>query len=447
MKTLDLSLPYTTRRGVPVRKLTLSQYYLPDLSGFDPKRTRIVGEIRSRYYKPNIPGNVAAYSWHVMEWYPDGRLRRDREHGSDLVLDSAAYLKTPGANQYKWHGVDWGKEDDLTSIWIIACPSMKPIRSTDQGKTWEAMETGDPVDNGWYGVKWIMAHTTKGSGERYYAKLRDHVTQARNGWVAPDPVFDRSLLQRWRAAHPETAELWKKFERYCVSDATHKWMECPAKPTMPDFGADTPNWHATTQHPKPEEKMLNLTNKYRTRDGRGVTGLHKSDVDHNKIEGQIDGVFGNRTWHHDGKHLLHKKWDLMPACAPIELSKKYVTCVGEAVELFTIADGRAWGRYKHGTLASPDGREWLQFEWRSHSWDVNDHPLVEVKTKHKRVYWLVHRRDVWDGSKGGRQASAFISREAAHLAATSPSSMSSRNPVVAITGPHEFEFVEGDGLK
>lgn len=56
----------TTRRGAPVRNLRQAG-------------AMIQGEIKARYRQ----------TWHPLEWHEDGRLRRDREHGSDLVLPTA----------------------------------------------------------------------------------------------------------------------------------------------------------------------------------------------------------------------------------------------------------------------------------------------------------------------------------------------------------------------
>lgn len=208
------------------------------------------------------------------------------------------------------------------------------------------------------------------------------------------------------------------------------------------------SWAAFRDFIKPERKMLDLTKKYRTRDGREVTGLtlgYTGDM----ISGDIK-IPGNRRvfavyWWLDGRWRQGEDspQDLVPACDPIVLDRKYKTAKGEPVELFKIADGRAWGRYLHGYRHGDCERQHIdgaKGEWRSYSWDVNDHTLVPAVRKEKRVYWLVHRRDVWDGSRGGRQASAFISHAAATAVANSSVSRNSKNPVVAITGPHEFEI-------
>lgn len=55
---------WQTRRKAPVRRLVR----MADGS--------LSGEIKARYKE----------TWHPLTWLPDGRLRRDREHGSDLLL-------------------------------------------------------------------------------------------------------------------------------------------------------------------------------------------------------------------------------------------------------------------------------------------------------------------------------------------------------------------------
>lgn len=134
--------------------------------------------------------------------------------------------------------------------------------------------------------------------------------------------------------------------------------------------------------------MLDLTKKYRTRDGREVTDLRNEFPRSTRIEGFISGGTGLRTWHGDGRHLLHSPdLDLVPACEHINLSKKYQTAKGEAVEIFVIRDGRAWGRYDLGpSIYQPNN-------WRSNSWDVNDHTLQEVRKTHTRDFVVAHYRD------------------------------------------------------
>jgi hypothetical protein len=174
---------------------------------------------------------------------------------------------------------------------------------------------------------------------------------------------------------------------------------------------------------KPEEKMLDLTKKYRTRDGREVTDLRR--------EGEVlIGKTGttSRRWNADGTHIMSDyTLDLVPACDPIVLGRKYKTAKGEPVELFKIADGRAWGRFQYSATNFHTGTPYT--EWRSFSWDVNDHTLVPAVRKEKRVYWLRHC-----SSAGDVVAKGYESREQAER---SNRLTRKHDP---ITGPHEIEI-------
>lgn len=176
---------------------------------------------------------------------------------------------------------------------------------------------------------------------------------------------------------------------------------------------------------KPEETMLDLTKKYRTREGREVRNLRR-------IGDSIEGMIVEKSPFQTGESLKRYQWDrngwcagvekcpvsLVPACDPIVLDRKYKTAKGEPVELFKIADGRAWGRF-HCMM---DG---YAKEWVPQSWDVNDHTLVPAVRKEKRVYWL---RNYDDGSALGFSDEASARYHGGYV----------------ITGPHEIEIEIAD---
>lgn len=73
--------------------------------------------------------------------------------------------------------------------------------------------------------------------------------------------------------------------------------------------------------------------------------------------------------------------------------------------------------------------------WLGDSTDVND--LIPVPKKHTNIYYAAHFR----GKQGQATMTCYWSRESA------VDCNRHKEYLIAITGPHEIEFTEGEGLK
>lgn len=125
----------------------------------------------------------------------------------------------------------------------------------------------------------------------------------------------------------------------------------------------------------------------------------------------------------------------------IEMGKTYQTRDGREVRIYAV-DGCGPSPV-HGAvngMATTPGNGW----WAS-TWQTDGHwyaggsevptDLIEVKPKIIRTYWLVHRKD---GTLAFRDKAPDPIREASI-------GYPNGHPV-AITGPHQVEFIEGEGL-
>jgi hypothetical protein len=116
----------------------------------------------------------------------------------------------------------------------------------------------------------------------------------------------------------------------------------------------------------------------------------------------------------------------------IELGKQYRTHDGREVRIYAV-DGNG-SDVIHGAYRTADG-QWELAGWRADgSWIPNGkcaEDLIEVKPKITRTYWLAH-------NSYGSPPGAMWEK---------PKDMGRVHPdVIAITGPHEITFTEGEGL-
>lgn len=372
LPVLDLSLPYKTRRGVPVRNLYHTSFIK---SGYDgPPIACIAGEVKARYRN----------SWHYMEWYPNGRFDRNPAHNAhDLVLDAEELSRRERA-----------KAKRFMEEWKAAYPGLLQM----------AKEASDKATTDMIAFGTAVVYVDWGSNESLTVNAVPggftEVERYRKRWSGP-----------WY--HATQGDVYKQL----------------------------------SEHLKPEGKMLDLTKKYRTRDGREVTNLHASEYTPGRLYGYVacdKRASGKekRTWLSDGKHLLGLSGlDLVLACeTTLVFSRKYQTAKGEPVEFFAYKDGRMWGRYLHGYkhgVCENNHADGAKGEWRSYSWDVNDHDLQQVKPTETRELWLRHVTM----PDGDRRTYTHFTEAGARMA------RQMTGKTVAITGPHTVTFKEGDGLK
>ena len=118
----------------------------------------------------------------------------------------------------------------------------------------------------------------------------------------------------------------------------------------------------------------------------------------------------------------------------IDINKKYVTRDGREVRIYA-TDGGLENCITHGAAKNKSGY------WESASWYTahggyyddgvpHQYDLIEVRQKITRTYWLIHWR------KGDSSICFFQPIDPASMAPE----------CIAITGPHEITFTEGEGL-
>jgi hypothetical protein len=112
----------------------------------------------------------------------------------------------------------------------------------------------------------------------------------------------------------------------------------------------------------------------------------------------------------------------------IDLNREYMTRDGREVELWKIVDNYVFGR-----MRTCDRKSWLGFDWKLDGTGSNrGSDLIPAPKKHKKTVWLVHY--------GGGAVTVYQSKESVDYIVTNPTD------ALAITGPHEIEFTEGEGL-
>lgn len=238
------------------------------------------------------------------------------------------------------------------------------------------------------------------------------------------------------------------------------------------------------------KKMLDLSKKYQTRDGRAVVGLQKENA---FIYGHVDGT--RHSWFESGRHSTLKETPLdlvLAESATIDINKKYTNIHGKEVEIFAIKDGRVWGRVK--SFGNPN-------LWCSDSWPIDTKALKEVRpvTGVDLVVGKLYRSDLnsangmrfrcgahpeyagWVRMYNTKKPSTFSDYPASkfennatylheveeycqqywlthypdgasysHVCRPTEEFLNARgryDGLIAITGPHEVKFAKGEGLK
>lgn len=159
--------------------------------------------------------------------------------------------------------------------------------------------------------------------------------------------------------------------------------------------------------------MIDLTKKYKTRDGHSVFSLRTHDEDDNyPITGEVHFLESHSsdtlTWTDDGRFdygAREHKWDLVedikekpvePTPEPkkdwpqFDPTKQYVTRSGKPFRYYASDGG---GSHPiHGAVQEGNG-VWLAATWTAQGLinslgPTTDHDLVEVKPRIKREIWL-----------------------------------------------------------
>jgi hypothetical protein len=152
--------------------------------------------------------------------------------------------------------------------------------------------------------------------------------------------------------------------------------------------------------------MLNLSKKYKTRNGCAVRNLKR--VDCHQISGQVNdrGLDWNVCyWTHDGHPYFsddpgQHHYDLIeikeenPPMPTIDLSKEYTTRDGKEVKILVIDKDKILGAYK---VNAP------KYDWQQWAWHLNgntdrcglENPLdlIEKKQVHKKTYYFALATD------------------------------------------------------
>lgn len=122
----------------------------------------------------------------------------------------------------------------------------------------------------------------------------------------------------------------------------------------------------------------------------------------------------------------------------IDITKQYKTRSGLPVRIYC-NDGAA-NEELHGAYTADNGQSWSVLTWRADGCfygDGREHELnlVEVRAQHIQTYWLIH----------SRSRDAYTSCEVRFLDPLKTDA-GFHSSVVAITGPHEVTFADGEGL-
>lgn len=119
----------------------------------------------------------------------------------------------------------------------------------------------------------------------------------------------------------------------------------------------------------------------------------------------------------------------------IEMGKQYRTRDGREVRIYAVDENEA--NSVHGAIKRPSDNRWVIFQWESdgRSCMANTCDIIEVKQPITRTYWLVHCRGE------NLLGYTFPTEDRAKTYA-----WQRRDHAIAITGPLEVTFTEGDGL-
>ena len=158
--------------------------------------------------------------------------------------------------------------------------------------------------------------------------------------------------------------------------------------------------------------MINLTKKYRTKNGYRVVGLILDEtrssypIRGNIIDSDGDFIESNTGWTKDGVYDIFSgtgSYDLVeeepvePTPEPkkdwpqFDPTKQYKTRDGRPFRYYASDGGDSYPI--HGAAWNEDIRRWVPYSWTANGrifpGDLDsDHDLIEVKPRIKREYWL-----------------------------------------------------------